>query len=242
MANNGNRGPRPNNQQRPATTPTPAPEQPPEETGGEDKIVTANTDVQAQDGVASNQVAEGQSNTDASDAEADALAESLAAQVGATIEEPVTEETAVTDETVDDEPVSASDDPLVAQLQETLAAFKAENSTGGDKPEHFRSSAKIANEITRFVIKHPTTAVLTALLDFFAENKDGVAKGENFMKGSTTLAHVDEQKVGFINGLFSGLANGQAGRIESATIVRVLGKQEFVTFYNRRAAALRQSN
>jgi hypothetical protein len=221
VANNNNNN-RPNNQQRKATTapaPTPAPT--------EDKVVTANPVVQEQDGVVEGQMPPGNPETVPTEAPAAYPVDAAAATVAA---ETTTEETVAESE----------DDKLVADLKVLLAEFAEANVKPGTKPEDFVESAKKASAIVRYVTRFPNATVLGALLDFFKENINGVCSGSQFLKGSTMLQHAEEQKLGFLYNLFETMAQGHIVRYESAAILRVLGKSEFVTFYNRQQNVLKQ--
>lgn len=134
---------------------------------------------------------------------------------------------------------SAEDTEQVTRLKLLLIDLKAGLSARGKTPEDFRNAAKVASMVTKFVIANPKPPVLDTLLAFYVENKTGVCKPEEFMKGSTTLNRTDEQQVGFLNGLFSDIANGRATRINSAYVVNVLKRTEFVEYFKRKMNALR---
>ena len=137
--------------------------------------------------------------------------------------------------------LSSDDDELVAALKLQLASFSKALSRPGSKPEDYRAAAKLALQITKFVIQTPKVSVLDALLAFFEENINGVCSQQMFMKGSTTLSGSDEQQVGFLYNLFAQMAMKQQVRINNQQVVAILKKPEIANYYQRRMAVFAQT-
>lgn len=156
------------------------------------------------------------------------------------VEEPVVEEETLGAQLEVEEPLT-EENKKVAELNEKLALLKEALEGFGDKPDDFRAAAKKASDVVKFVTKFPTTPVLDALLAFFVDNKDGVTKGTNIMKGSTTLPANEEKAVGVLFNLFYELANRRIGSINPGFINSVLKKPEIVNYYNRRKAGIKQN-
>lgn len=141
---------------------------------------------------------------------------------------------------VEAEPVVVDEDNVqVAKLNGMLAEIKVALSKPGKIPPDFRDAAKKVAIMTQFVITFPKVPVLDALLKFVQDNLNGVCAPSNFLKGGTTLGETDEQQSAYLYLLFHDIASKRLLAINSASVIQVLKKQEFVGYYNRKQAGIR---
>lgn len=133
------------------------------------------------------------------------------------------------------------EDPQVTLLKTQLAAFKIAAMKRGSEPTDHIACAKLAAQITRFIIQFPKTPILNAFLAFFEENLKGACLNKNYMKGSNTLSMPEEQQVGFLYGLFSDMAQKKIVRINTGHVIQILKKPEIVNFYDRKMSVLKQA-
>lgn len=192
---------------------TPAQESEDQTTGDDGDVNDQNAEDQAED--------EGDTSADAHDSDASEGAD----------QEPVAEEV-VEEETG---PVRSSD-PIVADLENKLDEYKDLLAAYGKNPKDFKAAAAKSASIMKLVVKNPKVPVLDALLKFFVDNKDSVAKPDVFMSGSTSLPHGDEQQVGVLFNLFYSLANKRTERVSVSFVTNILKKPEIISYYNRKVA------
>jgi hypothetical protein len=147
------------------------------------------------------------------------------------------EETAVDSTT----PVEG-DTVAVVKLKQILKELKEALQGYGKEPEHFKHAATITVVLTKHVTNNARSEVFDALLAFYEENKDGVCKPEEFMKGSTTLSATDEHQVGFLHNLFLQLAHRRFFKVNHTQVVNVLKRPEIANYFSRKVAGIKANN